>query len=305
MTIQTFICDEPGSRLDSFLANQCANLSRSRIKRLIVQGNVSVNGRAYNSAYKLKRGSEITIEIPDDVKSHLVAQDIPIDVIFEDEDIMLVNKPHGLPVHPGPGHNDSTLVNGLLGLRPKISSIGGVFRPGLVHRLDMDTSGLMVIAKTDSAHAALTHQFKAKTLNKHYLALVTGILIPQEAIIDAPIGRDPSNRKRMTLISNGKESRTAFSVATYYENKTLTNVTTLTGRTHQIRVHFASIGHPVVADKTYGSPEPNLARQFLHANKLGFQHPRTAKYVEFQAPLPRDLQAYLNFLVSSSQTTKL
>ena len=296
MTLRAFRCNESGSRLDSFLANLCGDLSRTRIKRLIVEGEVTVDGKTSNAGYRLKPGQQVEIRVPEPVPSHMLPQDIPIDVVFEDDHIIVVDKPAGLPVHPGPGHPDTTLVNGLLGMRPNVSGVGGVMRPGLVHRLDMGTSGLMVVAKTDASHAALSSQLKARKFNKGYTGLVMGILAPREALIDAPIGRDPSNRKRMALDDRGRDSQTAYSAVKIFENKTLADVKPLTGRTHQIRVHFASIGHPVVGDETYGRGDPNLSRHFLHAHKLGFQHPVTGEDVEFRSPLPPELQAYLDGL---------
>lgn len=296
MTLRNFVSEDSGARLDAFLANLCGDLSRTRIKRLIVAGEVTVDGKTSNAGYRLKPGQQVEIRVPDPVPSHMLPQDIPIDVVFEDDHIIVVDKPAGLPVHPGPGHPDSTLVNGLLGMRPNVSGVGGIMRPGLVHRLDMDTSGLMVVAKTDTAHASLTNQLKARKFDKGYTGLVMGILEPREALIDAPIGRDPSNRKRMALDDNGRDSQTAYSAVTIYENKTLADVKPVTGRTHQIRVHFASIGHPVVGDVTYGRTDPNLSRHFLHAHKLGFEHPATGDVVEFRSPLPAELQAYLDGL---------
>ena len=296
MTLRSFRAKESGARLDSFLADLCGDLSRTRIKRLIVDGEVTVDGNASNAGYRLKPDQRVEIRVPDPVPSHMLPQNIPIDVVFEDDHIMVVNKPAGLPVHPGPGHPDSTLVNGLLGMRPNVSGVGGIMRPGLVHRLDMDTSGLMVVAKTDAAHVHLTNELKDRKFNKGYTALVLGTLEPREALIDAPIGRDPSNRKRMALDDNGRASQTAYSAITLYENMTLADVKPVTGRTHQIRVHFASIGHPVVGDETYGRADPNLGRNFLHAHRLGFQHPVTSEDVEFRSAMPAELQAYLDGL---------
>ena len=296
MTVRIFKSEQSGSRLDTFLADRCGDLSRTRIKRLIVDGEVTVDGSASNAGYRLKPGQEVEIRVPEPVPSHMLPQDIPIDVVFEDGHIIVVNKPAGLPVHPGPGHPDTTLVNGLLGMRPNVGGVGGVMRPGLVHRLDMDTSGLMVVAKTDAAHVALTAQLKDRKFDKGYTALVMGILAPREALIDAPIGRDPSNRKRMALADNGRDSQTAYSAITIYENKSLADVKPVTGRTHQIRVHFASIGHPVVGDETYGRGDPSLSRHFLHAHRLGFKHPETGIDVEFRSPLPTALKEYLDGL---------
>jgi 23S rRNA pseudouridine1911/1915/1917 synthase len=296
VTLRTFSSKESGARLDTFLADLCGDLSRTRIKRLIVDGEVTVDGQSSNAGYRLKPGQHVEIRVPEPVPSHMLAQDIPISVVFEDDHIIVVDKPAGLPVHPGPGHPDSTLVNGLLGMRPSVSGVGGVMRPGLVHRLDMDTSGLMVVAKTDAAHATLSANLKNRMFDKGYTGLVMGILAPREALIDAPIGRDPTNRKRMALDDSGRASQTAYSAIKIYENKTLADVKLLTGRTHQVRVHFASIGHPIVGDETYGRTDPDLDRHFLHAYKLGFEHPETGEDLEFHAPLPPELQKYLDNL---------
>ena len=296
MTLRKFRSKGSGVRLDSFLADLCVDLSRTRIKRLIVDGEVTVDGSSSNAGYRLKTEQEVEIRVPDPIPSHMLPQDIPIDVVYEDDHIMVVDKPAGLPVHPGPGHPDTTLVNGLLGMRPNVGGVGGVMRPGLVHRLDMDTSGLMVVAKTDAAHSILSAALKNRKFDKRYTALVAGILTPKEALIDAPIGRDPTNRKRMALDDNGRASQTAYSAVTIYANKTLADVKPVTGRTHQIRVHFASIGHPVIGDETYGRADPNLGRHFLHAHRLGFQHPVTLEDVEFRSDLPVELQAYLDEL---------
>lgn len=294
--LRSFLCDESGTRLDRFLANLCADLSRTRIKRLIVEGEVTVDGKPSNAGYRLNPGHRVEVRVPEPVASQMLPQDIPIDVVFEDDHIIVVDKPSGLPVHPGPGHPDSTLVNGLLALRPNMGAVGGVMRPGLVHRLDMDTSGLMVVAKTDTVHAELTNLMKDRAFDKGYTALVKGILSPREALIDAPIGRDPHDRKRMALSDKGRESQTAYSTLRVNKNTTLADVRLITGRTHQIRVHFASIGHPVVGDSTYGEEDEMLGRQFLHAHRLGFRHPITGKGLEFDAPLPAQLQAYLDSL---------
>ena len=197
---RVFVCDRAGERLDRFLADRCADLSRTRIKRLIADGEVTVEGFPSNAGFRLKLGQSVTIRMPDPVPSHILPQNIPIDVIYEDEHLLVVDKPAGMPVHPGVGHPDSTLLNAVLGISPEIAEVGGTLRPGLVHRLDKDTSGLMVIAKTDNAHRSLAGQLKRRTVNKGYLAVVLGKLEPTEAIIEAPIGRDPNDRKKMAIV---------------------------------------------------------------------------------------------------------
>ena len=293
---RVFVCDRPGERLDRFLADRCADLSRTRIKRLIADGEVTVEGATSNAGFRLKSGQSVTIRAPDPVPSHVLPQNIPIDVVYEDDHLLVVDKPAGMPAHPGVGHPDSTLLNAVLGISPEIASVGGTLRPGLVHRLDKDTSGLMVVAKTDNAHRSLAGQLKSRTMDKGYLALVVGRLDPAEAIIEAPIGRDPNDRKKMAIIEDGREASTRYRTIAPLRGCTYVDVRPKTGRTHQIRVHFASIGHPVFGDATYGFADPRLARQFLHAASLEFEHPATGKRVGFESPLPDDLQAVLDEL---------
>ena len=291
---RVFVCDRPGERLDRFLADRCADLSRTRIKRLIADGEVTVEGATSNAGFRLKSGQSVTIRAPDPAPSHVLPQNIPIDVVYEDDHMLVVDKPAGMPVHPGIGHPDSTLLNAVLGISPEVASVGGTLRPGLVHRLDKDTSGLMAIAKTDGAHRALSEQLKNRTVDKGYLALVVGRLEPPEAIIEAPVGRDPNDRKKMAIIEDGREASTRYHTIARLRGCTYVDVRPKTGRTHQIRVHFASIGHPVFGDATYGVPDPRLARQFLHASSLEFEHPGTGKRVGFESPLPHDLQVALD-----------
>ena len=291
---RVFVCDKPGERLDRFLADRCADLSRTRIKRSIADGEVTVEGRVSNAGFRLKSGQSVTIRTPDPVPSHALPQRIPIDVVYEDDHLMVVDKPAGMPAHPGVGHPDSTLLNAVLGIRPEIASVGGALRPGLVHRLDKDTSGLMMIAKTDDAHRSLAAQLKDRTVDKGYLALVVGSPEPAEAIIEAPIGRDPNDRKKMAIIEDGREAVTLYHTIGRLRGCTYVEVRPKTGRTHQIRVHFASIGHPVLGDSMYGFPDPRLARQFLHAASLEFEHPATGERVGFESPLPDDLQSMLD-----------
>ena len=293
---RVFVCDQPGERLDRFLADRCADLSRTRIKRLIADGEVTVEGATSNAGFRLKSGQSVTIRAPDPAPSHVLPQNIPIDVVYEDDHMLVVDKPAGMPVHPGIGHPDSTLLNAVLGISPEVASVGGTLRPGLVHRLDKDTSGLMAIAKTDGAHRALSEQLKNRTVDKGYLALVVGTLEPVEAIIEAPVGRDPNDRKKMAIIEDGREASTRYHTIARLRGCTYVDVRPKTGRTHQIRVHFASIGHPVFGDATYGVPDPRLARQFLHAASLEFEHPATGKRVGFESPLPDDLQLVLDDL---------
>ena len=294
--LREFTATDSGRRLDRFLADLCADLSRSRIKRLIAEGGARVDGRPTAAGYRLKAGQLVALSVPEPVPTHMLAQDIPLDIVFEDEWLIVVDKPAGMPVHPGPGHPDSTLVNAVLGIRPQVEGVGGVMRPGLVHRLDKDTSGLLVIAKTDAAHAGLSQQIKARQFCKGYLALVHGALSPPAAVIDAPIGRDPTNRKRMAVATAGKDSVTVYATASNYPKHTLARVTPETGRTHQIRVHFASIGHPLVGDGVYGRPDPDLHRHFLHADQIGFRHPISDEPLDFSSDLPGELQRFVDSL---------
>lgn len=295
-SIRLFICESPGERLDRFLSDRCADLSRSRIKRLIAGGEVTVDGRGQNAGFRLRLGQTVAISVPEPAPTHMLPQDIPLNVIHQDEDLLVVDKPAGMPVHPGVGHPDSTLVNAVLGLDPAIGEVGGTMRPGLVHRLDKDTSGLIAIAKTDRAHASLTGQLRDRIVNKGYLALVMGALSPVEAVIDAPIGRHPHDRKKMAIVEDGRPSSTRYMTLTSYRDCTYTDVRPRTGRTHQIRVHFASIGHPVVGDALYGREDSRIGRHFLHAAYLEFEHPASGERVHFHSHLPNELQRLLEEL---------
>ena len=294
--LRVFISESAGERLDRFLADRCADLSRSRIKRLIAEGEVAVDGYERNAGFRLRAGQSVAISVPEPTPTQMTPQNIPIDVVHEDEDLLIVDKPAGMPVHPGVGHPDSTLVNAVLGLDPAIGDVGGTMRPGLVHRLDMDTSGLIAIAKTDRAHASLTGQLRNRTVNKGYLALVVGTLSPAEAVIDAPIGRDPYDRKKMAIVEDGRPSSTRYKTLGSYRGCTLADVRPKTGRTHQIRVHFASIGHPVVGDALYGRADSRIGRHFLHAAYLEFDHPDIGERVSFRSPLPTGLQGLIDEL---------
>ncbi len=234
------------------------------------------------------------IAIPQPTPTHILPQRIPLTVVHEDDDLLVVDKPAGMPVHPGAGHPDSTLVNAALGLDPSIGAVGGAMRPGLVHRLDKDTSGLIMIAKTDRAHASLTDQLRNRTVNKGYLALVVGSLRPAEAVIDAPIGRDPNHRKKMAIVQDGRPASTRYKTIAAYRGYTYADVRPKTGRTHQIRVHLASVGHPVVGDALYDRADPRVGRQFLHAACLEFDHPTSGERLSLKSPLPSELQALLD-----------
>ena len=285
-----------GQRLDQFLADQCPDLSRSRVKGLIDGGYVTVDERPAKPASRLHVGQVVVVTIPKPVESHLVPQDIPIVVLYQDGDLLVVDKPAGLTVHPAPGHPDGTLVNAVLAICPDLQGIGGTLRPGIVHRLDKDTSGLLVVAKNEKAHADLSSQLKQRRFTKVYLALVRGRLLPAEGAIEAPIGRHPQKRKQMAVVTGGREATTPYRVAAEYRDFTLVEARPTTGRTHQIRVHFASLGHPLAGDGTYGKTHPDLARHFLHARALGFRLPSTGEYREFNSDLPHELRVFLNGL---------
>jgi len=287
--------DADGGRLDRFVAER-QELSRSRVQRLIASGSVTLDGAPAKPSAPLRAGQVVTLTVPPPLPSRLEPQAQPLDVVYEDRDIIVVDKPAGLTVHPAPGHPDRTLANALLALCKDLQGVGGTLRPGIVHRLDKDTSGLLVVAKNDKAHSALSDQLKRRQFDKVYLALVHGRPSRPKAVIEAPVGRDPRNRKRMAVVDGGRESSTAYKVIAAFPVHTLVEVRPSTGRTHQVRVHFASIGLPLVGDKTYGRREPTLDRHFLHAGTLGFRHPSTGEHVEFRSDLPPDLQAFLDCL---------
>jgi 23S rRNA pseudouridine1911/1915/1917 synthase len=267
---------------------QCPELSRTQAQKLIEDGHITVNGQAVKSSLKLQPGDQVDIVIPPPIPSPLTPEAIPLKILYEDKDLMVVDKPAGLTVHPAPGHYTHTLVNAVLAHVPDIEG-GEVNRPGIVHRLDKDTSGLIIIAKNSTAHMKLAEQFKSRSVTKVYQALVQGHLTPEQGTIEAGIGRDPRDRKRMAVVTRGREARTEYKVIKYSDNFTLLEVRPKTGRTHQIRVHLAAIGFPVVGDATYGAKSEYLSRQFLHACKLGFRLPSSGEYREFESELPPDL----------------
>ena len=291
-----FTVELGGERLDKFLASRLPDLSRSRLQQLIAEGLVTVNGLPARASARTRAGQRIAVTIPAAVPSELEPQAIPLNVVFEDPDLLVVDKPAGLTVHPGPGHPDRTIVNAVLALVPDLKGIGGTLRPGIVHRLDKDTSGLLVIAKSETAHAALSCQFKERQVTKAYLALVQGRPEPPEATIDGPIGRHPKDRKRMAVVTTGREATTTYRTLQRFDKHALIEARPTSGRTHQIRVHLASVGHPLVGDAVYGRPHPVLNRHFLHAHLLGFRLPSTGERVELRSDLPPDLRAMLDSL---------
>ncbi|GAV23747.1 RluA family pseudouridine synthase [Carboxydothermus pertinax] len=289
-----------GFRLDKFLAEQEElDLSRSFIQKLIAEGRVNVNGINKKASYKVKGGEIITVVIPPPHKLTVTPEKIPLDIIYEDEDLVVVNKKAGMVVHPAEGNWEGTLVNALLYHCQNLSGIGGVLRPGIVHRLDKDTSGLLVVAKNDLAHQSLAEQIKTKRAIREYWAIVHGLLKNKKGLIDLPIGRDPRDRQKMAVVSHGKPAQTEYFVLEEFKKGfTLVKAKLLTGRTHQIRVHFSYLGHPVLGDPKYGAKSNpfGLKRQMLHALKLSFTHPRSGELLDFTAPLPEDFQEVLEKL---------
>lgn len=283
-------------RIDKKLGHHFSQYSRSQIQKWIGDGNVKVNGHSVKPKHKLAVGDEVTIAPEKPQKIDLEPENIPLDIVYEDDDVVVVNKPQGMVVHPAPGHPDHTLVNALLYHCP-LSTINGEFRPGIVHRIDKDTSGLLMVAKNDMAHRSLAAQLKAKTNKREYVALVHGVIKDDQGTIDAPIGRSRKDRKKQAIVSDGRHAITHFKVLKRYRHYTLVSCRLETGRTHQIRVHMKSIGHPLAGDPLYG-PRKTLpgAGQYLHARLLGFKHPRTGKEMVFTTPLPDYFQKMLDKL---------
>jgi len=290
-----------GTRLDVFISNEFENKSRSYIQKIIEAETATVNGKCRKSNYKLNFGDNISLSIPDPVELNVEAEDIPLDVIYEDSDVIVINKPQDMVVHPAPGNYSGTLVNALLNHCTDLSGINGVLRPGIVHRIDKDTSGALVVAKNDNAHNSLAAQLKDHTMTRSYLALVEGIIKNDEGTIDEPIGRHPIDRIKMGIVENGKRAVTHFKVIERFDSNTLVECNLETGRTHQIRVHMAKIGHPLVGDLVYGFKKQkfNLKGQALHAKRLGFIHPSTNEYMEFISPLPDYFEKLLTKLKNS------
>ncbi len=284
---------EGGQRLDRYISQVHPEISRAYVQRLVAQGHVRANGRSVRAGQRLKAGDEVEIVLPPPVSLDLVAEAIPLNVLYEDADLLVIDKPAGLTVHPAPGHPRGTLVNALLAHIPELERIKGSVRPGIVHRLDKDTSGLMVVAKNIRAQDRLAVQFKARSVRKKYLVLVQGHLSPEQGAIEAPIGRHPHHRQRMAVVAEGREARTGYRVIRDFRGCSLLEITPTSGRTHQIRVHLSAIRHPVVGDRLYGGKSPLLQRQFVHASYLAFAHPSSGEYMEFQSELPTELEKVL------------
>jgi 23S rRNA pseudouridine1911/1915/1917 synthase len=287
--VYTFIADKKGARLDKYVSEKHPELSRTHVQKLIAEGYITVNDQVAKPGLRLNIGDRLKLAIPPAPPSRLVPETMPLNILYEDDDLLVVDKPAGLPVHPAPGHPAHTLVNAILSHFPHLADIGDSLRPGVVHRLDKDTSWVMLVAKNNAAQANLAQQFKSHSVSKAYLVLVKGRLTPENGVIEAAIGRDPRNRKKMAVVAKGREARTEYRVIKYIGGYTLLEVMPETGRTHQIRVHLAAIGYPVVGDKVYGVKSPFLSRQFLHASRLGFKLPSSGEYMEFKSELPPDL----------------
>lgn len=287
-----------GERIDKFLSEASADLSRSRIQNLVKDGCILVNGKPCKSNTKVKTGDQITLEMPEEIALSVEPEEMDLDIRYEDEDVIVINKPKGMVVHPAPGHTHGTLVNGLMFHCSDLSGINGVLRPGIVHRIDKDTTGLLIVAKNDMAHRDLVEQLQNKSVNRLYYALVHGVISHEFGTIDAPIGRDPKDRQNMTVIAeNSKDARTHFQVLERFSQFTLVECRLETGRTHQIRVHMQYINHPVAGDPKYSFRKPfGSTGQFLHAHQLTFVHPRTKETMMVHAPMPKEFEEVLEAL---------
>lgn len=287
-----------GIRIDKWISRQDCDISRSMLQKLIGEQKITVNGKFAAKSYSVKAGDFIEIEVPEPTELDVVPEDIPIEIVYQDEHLLVVNKPKGMVVHPAAGNYSGTLVNALLyRCKGQLSSINGVIRPGIVHRIDKNTSGLLIVAKTDKAHVGLAEQIKAHTFTREYQAVVCGRFKERTGIIDAPIGRHPVDRKKMCVTEkNSKAAKTEYTVLDEFGNYSYVKLKLFTGRTHQIRVHMSYIGHPVFGDDVYGKPSKYCKGQCLHAKKIGFVHPIDGKYYEFDSDLPDYFKFVLNKL---------
>ncbi|WP_406544923.1 RluA family pseudouridine synthase [Pseudobutyrivibrio sp.] len=292
------VIEEPsdaGIRIDKFLASAIPDKSRSHYQKAIDNGLVLVNGKTVKSKYQTRLGDEIVISIEPVKEIDILPEDIPIDILYEDNDVIVVNKPKGMVVHPAPGHYSGTLVNALMfHCKDSLSGINGEIRPGIVHRIDMNTTGSLLVCKNDKAHNDIAAQIKVHSVNRIYKGIVIGNFKEEEGTVDAPIGRNPKDRKKMAVVPNGREAVTHFTVLEQFKGYSYVQFKLETGRTHQIRVHMAHIGHPLLGDDVYGKPVKNLEGQTLHAQTLGFKQPTTGEYVEVIAPLPSYFEELLN-----------
>ncbi|TCJ86149.1 UNVERIFIED_ORG: ribosomal large subunit pseudouridine synthase D [Bacillus cereus] len=296
--VQVTVAEEQKSeRIDKFVAEINSEWSRSQVQQWIKDDVVTVNGKSVKVNYKVRENDEITVTIPDPEELDIQAEDMNLEIYYEDADVLVVNKPRGMVVHPAPGHTSGTLVNGLMHHCTDLSGINGVMRPGIVHRIDKDTSGLLMVAKNDVAHESLVNQLVAKTVTRRYKAIVHGVIPHDKGTIDAPIGRDKKERQSMTVDENGKNAVTHFQVLERFKDFTLVECRLETGRTHQIRVHMKYIGYPLAGDPKYGPKKTlDMNGQALHAGILGFDHPRTGEYIQFEAPIPEVFEDALNIL---------
>ena len=294
----TFTVDDEneGIRIDKWICGQDCDISRSMLQKLLGDGKVSVNGRSAVKSYQVKSGDDIVIDVPEPVELSAAPENIPVDIVYEDDDLLVVNKPKGMVVHPASGNYSGTLVNALMyHCSGRLSSINGVIRPGIVHRIDKDTSGLLIVAKNDNAHVKLAEQIKAHTFTREYQAVVCGHFKESFGTIDAPIGRNPADRKKMCVTDkNSKEAKTEYTVIDEHREYSYVKLKLFTGRTHQIRVHMSYVGHPVFGDSVYGKSSRYCEGQCLHAKKIGFVHPTDGKYYEFDSELPE----YFKYVLS-------
>ncbi|MCC2931543.1 RluA family pseudouridine synthase [Bacillus mojavensis] len=289
--------EQKSERIDKFLASTENGWSRTQVQQWVKDGQVVVNGSPVKANYKIQPGDQVTVTVPEPEALDVLAEPMDLDIYYEDQDVLVVNKPRGMVVHPAPGHLTGTLVNGLMAHCTDLSGINGVMRPGIVHRIDKDTSGLLMVAKNDMAHESLVNQLVNKTVTRKYTAVVHGIISHDDGTIDAPIGRDKKDRQSMTVTRDGKNAVTHFHVLDRFQEFTLVECQLETGRTHQIRVHMKYIGFPLAGDPKYGPRKTiDFNGQALHAGILGFQHPRTDEYIEFEAPLPEDMSALIENL---------
>jgi 23S rRNA pseudouridine1911/1915/1917 synthase len=293
----TILEQQKGDRIDKVISTLDEEWSRTQVQQWIKEGNVLVNGQKIKTNYKCSLNDEIEITIPDPELLDVIPEEMDLDIYFEDKDVLVVNKPSGMVVHPAPGHLTGTLVNGLMAHCKDLSGINGILRPGIVHRIDKDTSGLLMVAKNDMAHEKLVNQLVEKTVTRKYRAIVHGVIPHDFGTIDAPLGRDTKDRQSMTVVDNGKHAVTHFHVIERFKDFTFVECQLETGRTHQIRVHMKYIGYPLAGDPKYGPKKTlDINGQALHAGILGFNHPRTNEYLEFEAPLPKEFEELLEQL---------
>lgn len=293
---------DSGERIDKFITDCVDSLTRSYIQKMIAGGQCLVNGKAVKASYRVKEEDEVVLSLPESVEPDIAAEDIPLDILYEDADLLVVNKPKGMVVHPAPGHYSGTLVNAVMyHCSGSLSGINGVMRPGIVHRIDRDTSGSLIICKNDTAHNSIAAQLKEHSVNRIYHAIVYGVLKEDEMTIDAPLGRHPKDRMKMAVVSGGKRAVTHVQVLKRFQKFTYVSCRLETGRTHQIRVHMAYIGHPILGDEVYAPGRKSPVRcengQILHAKVIGFSHPASGKYIEFDAPLPDEFRHLLEVLL--------